>query len=219
MEEITIRKKELISIIQNTKTYKNPKVKLEQYTIDALCAVDFVFFAGIEFNDIQNKLIFDLGAGTGRLSLTSAFLQPNYIISIDLDIQALLILMQNVKELQLEKLILPICCDVKYFPIKVQKLCKKYKITTIMNPPFGVQKAKADRSFLKCAMSFSDVIYSIHLANKKVQKFIENFIHKFGWKIDYILPYTMILEREFTFHTQKRKEIKVDIYRFIKKQR
>jgi len=216
MKEITIRKKELISIIQNTKTYKNPKVKLEQYTIDALCAIDIVFFAGIEFNDIQNKLIFDLGAGTGRLSLSSAFLQPNYIISIDLDIQALFILIENVRKLQLEKLILPICCDVKYIPLNMLKLRKKYKITTIMNPPFGVQKAKADRNFLKCAMSFSDVIYSIHHANKKVQKFIEGFIHKFGWKIDYILPYTMILEKAFTFHTQKRKEIQVNVYRFIK---
>ncbi len=218
MEEIKIKKKELISIVQNTKTYKNPKVKLEQYTIDALCAVDIVFFAGIEFNDIQNKLIIDLGAGTGRLSLSSAFLQPNYIISIDLDIQALYILIKNVKELHLEKLILPICCDVKSIPLEIQNLNKEYKITTIMNPPFGVQKAKADRSFLKCAMSFSDVIYSIHLTNKKVQKFIENFIRKFGWEIDYILPYTMILEKAFPFHTQKRKQIKVNVYRFIKRE-
>jgi predicted RNA methylase len=70
---------------------------------------------------------------------------------------------------------------------------------------------------LNKAFSFSEVVYSIHLASVKIQKFISNYINKFDWKIDNILPFTIFLERSFQFHTQKVKEIDVDVYRFIKK--
>lgn len=86
-----------------------------------------------------------------------------------------------------------------------------------MNPPFGVKKRWADRIFLERAFSYSDNIYSIHLANKKVDNFISNFITKFNWKIDYILPFNMILEKSFEFHKQKKKMIDVNLYRFIRK--
>jgi predicted RNA methylase len=61
-----------------------------------------------------------------------------------------------------------------------------------MNPPFGIQKSKADRKFLDQAFRISHVIYSIHRFN-------------------------MLLERSFFFHTKKEKEIDVTIYRFVKK--
>lgn len=66
-QAITINKKDLVSIIQQTEGFSNPKIELEQYCIDAQSAVDIGYFAGVEFNDIKNKLIIDLGAGTGKL--------------------------------------------------------------------------------------------------------------------------------------------------------
>jgi putative methylase len=85
-----------------------------------------------------------------------------------------------------------------------------------MNPPFGVQKNKADRLFLKQAFMLSDVIYSIHITNKDVQKFLLSYSSKFNWKVDYELPFNMVLEKSFYFHTKKRKQIDVSIYRFTK---
>ncbi|MBA7706913.1 hypothetical protein ES703_115772 [subsurface metagenome] len=86
-----------------------------------------------------------------------------------------------------------------------------------MNPPFGVKKRTADRIFLERAFAFSNIVYSIHLANKGVHNFISNFIRKYNWKIDYVLPFNMILERSFQFHEQKKKKINVNLYRFIEK--
>ncbi len=86
-----------------------------------------------------------------------------------------------------------------------------------MNPPFGVQRKSADRGFLKKAFSFSDVVYSIHLGKKRIRDFIVNYVIKFGWKVDNILPFRMILERSFPFHSKKTKTIEVNVYRFIKK--
>ena len=210
-----IGKKELISIIQKTQPFIAPKIHLEQYCIDAESAVDIIYFAGFEFNDITNKIIFDLGSGTGRLSIASALLNAHIVISIDLDWEALLILRKNIQSLDLNDVVFPICSDIHNFEIKKTLLPPNLKITTIMNPPFGVQKRTADRIFLEKAFSFSDVIYSVHLASNKVDKFILSFIKKFNWTIDYKVPFRIILEKTFQFHKEKRKEVDVNIYRFI----
>ena len=216
---MAINKKEFIFRIQTTETFIDPKIELEQYSIDASCAVDIIFFAGFEFNDINQKLIVDLGTGTGRLSIASTFFKPYYVLSVDIDLSAIFILKNNIKKLQLENIIFPICADVKYFEILKFHLPKNLKITTIMNPPFGVQKRTADRVFLEKAFSFSDIIYSIHLGNKKVHNFISDFIRKYKWEIDYVLPFNMILERSFKFHKHKTKKIYVNVYRLIKKEK
>lgn len=217
MERIQFKKKDLINVVQNLQPFAQPKIKLEQYTIDALCAVDITYFAGVEFDDIRGKMVLDLGVGTGRLSIASAFLLPKYIIGIDIDAEALSILMENKEGLVVEGMIHPLCCDVDKIPLEIEsQYTKDSQITTIMNPPFGVQKKYADRKFLKAAMNLSDVIYSIHLASDKVHNFIKNYVKKFGWTIDYVLPYNMIIEGTFPFHKKDRKQIDVNVYRFLK---
>ena len=196
----------------------NPKIELEQYCIDAQSAVDIVYFAGVEFNDIKNKLVIDLGTGTGRLSIACAYLRASYILSVDIDMNALRILKTNIYDLGLENIILPICSDVNHFDIVRELLPMDLHITTIENPPFGVQKKTADRFFLQKAFSFSDVVYSIHLANLKVHQFLTSFIKKFNWKIDYVFPFQLKLNRTYEFHTLKTKFINVNIYRFKRKE-
>lgn len=212
-----LNKKQLISLIQNTETFTNPKIELEQYSIDANCAVDIIYYAGFEFNDINQAFVIDLGAGTGRLSLVSALFKARYVLSVDIDMNALKILKRNILSLNLNHAVFPICADIEDFEISKKKLPKNMRITTIMNPPFGVQIKFADRAFLGKAFHFSDVVYSIHLSNPKVHKFISNYIKRFNWKIDNVLPFNMVLERTFPFHTQKTKKINVLVYRFIKK--
>lgn len=212
-----INKKELISIIQKTETFTKPIIELEQYSIDANCAVDIIYYAGFEYNDIEDALIIDLGAGTGRLSIASAFFNASYVLSVDIDINALKILKNNIVALDLNQVIFPICADIDHFEISHKNLLKNMKVTTIMNPPFGVQTKFADRSFLEKAFHFSDIVYSIHLTNEKIRHFISKYINKFNWKIDNILPFNMVLENTFPFHTKKTKTINVHVYRFIKK--
>ena len=212
-----INKKELISIIQETETFINPNIQLEQYSIDANCAVDIIYYAGFEHGDIKNAFIIDLGAGTGRLSILCAYFNASYVLSVDIDINALNILKKNILNLGLEQVIFPICANIDNFEISNKKLPNSLKVTTIMNPPFGVQTKFADRPFLETAFNFSDIVYSIHLANEKVQNFILNYIKKFNWKIDNILPFNMVLEKSFPFHTKKTRNINVNVYRFVKK--
>lgn len=216
MERIQFKKKDLINVIQNLQPFSQPKIRLEQYTIDAVCAVNITYFAGVEFDDIRGKVVLDLGVGTGRLSVASAFLLPKFIIGIDIDPNALSILVENKEGLAVEGMIHPLCCSVDKIPLNLEsQFTKDSQITTIMNPPFGVQKKYSDRKFLKAAMMLSDVIYSIHLANDKVHNFIKRYVKKFGWTIDYALPYNMIIEGTFPFHKKNRKQIEVNVYRFL----
>jgi len=180
-------------------------------------AADIIYFAGLEFNDIENNLIIDLGSGTGRLSIASAYLRASQVIGIDFDWSAIKLFKQNINDLDLNHLISPICTTVSNFEISRNVLHDSLKITTIMNPPFGVQKKTADRAFLLKAFNFSDTIYTIHLHNDKVYEFLSKFITKNGWKINYTFPFKMELEKTFPFHSQKKKDINVKIYRIIKK--
>lgn len=213
---IRIRKDELISLIGKTETFRNPKIDLEQYCIDASSAVDIVFFAGIEFDDIRNKILLDLGAGTGRLSITSAFLQAKAVISVDIDPQAIQILKYNIQNLNLSHIVNPLVADMQHLELS-KGFLQTTPITTLMNPPFGVQNRKADRIFLEKAFFLSDVIYSIHMAGKNVYSFLERFSKKYGWTIDYTYPFLMTLENSYRFHTRKTKKIKTQVYRLIKK--
>lgn len=211
-----ISKKELISIIQSTESFTKPRVDLEQYCIDALSAVDITFFAGFEYNDIKNKFIVDLGSGTGRLSIASAYLKANSVLSIDIDFNALNTLKKNIYSLGLEDIIFPLCTNVENLEFSKKHLFNNLKVTTIMNPPFGVKKRTADRIFLEKAFSFSNVVYSIHLAGEKTFRFISKFAERFNWHIDNYFPHNMILERSFQFHTKKAKNIDVNVFRFVK---
>ncbi|MHA1466959.1 MAG: METTL5 family protein [Promethearchaeota archaeon] len=212
-----MKKKDIVSIIQNTATFTNPIIELEQYCIDASSAVDLIYFAGFEFNDIKNHIIFDLGAGTGRLSIASALFGAHSVLSVDIDWSTLLILRENIINLELDHIIFPVCSDLNNFEVSEFFLENNKNITSVMNPPFGVKTRAADRIFLQKAFSFSNVVYSIHLAGEKNRKFISHFIKESSWKIDNIIAFNMFLERSYPFHNQKVKKIKVDIYRFIKK--
>ena len=214
---VMIKKNDLISIIQNTETFKNPKIELEQYSIDATCAVDIIYFAGFEFNDINDNIIFDLGAGTGRLSIASAYFNPRTIISVDLDWSALQILKSNINSLYLNTKIHPVCSNIKDLSLSESFTIHKFKTITIMNPPFGVKKKRADRIFLEKAFSFSDVVYSIHLSGEKNFSFISEYANQFEWIVDYHVKYNMILEKSFEFHEKKTKKIDTTLYRFVRK--
>ena len=99
-------------------------------------------------------------------------------MSVDIDPNALHVLRDNISVLDLDHIIFPICTDIHSLDISELNFTKNLKITTIMNPPFGVQTRSADRIFLEKAFSFSDVVYSIHLSGEKTRKFIKSYIEK-----------------------------------------
>jgi putative methylase len=83
-----------------------------------------------------------------------------------------------------------------------------------MNPPFGAQKAHADRPFIDAALALSPVTYSIFNAGSTpfVKAYTEGRA-EISEKIGGAFP----IKRIFAFHTKDMQEIEVEILRLIRK--
>jgi putative methylase len=85
--------------------------------------------------------------------------------------------------------------------------------TILQNPPFGVQRRKADRQFITKSLELGKTIYSFHKSGDSNREFIKRFIEEHGGKITNIFPMRMEIPKMFKFHTKKKQSINVDLYR------
>ena len=203
MDKISQKKLEIL--LQKLEIFTNPKVELEQYPTDAYTAANLIYFAGFHNDDIKNKVVIDLGCGTGRLAIGAALFGAKKVIGVDIDEEAIEIARRNAIKMDLE--IEWIVSDIQDLDVKVD--------TVIMNVPFGVKKKGVDRKFLQKAFEISThVIYSLHKYTENNRKFLITFMHNFC-KVDKIIELRMKIPHQFKFHQKKIHEIKVDLYRLL----
>lgn len=197
-----LSKKRLEIILQKCESFKDPKAYLEQYTIPADIAANLLYLAYLK-GDIEDKVIYDLGCGTGRLGIGCALLGAREVWGFDVDNSALKIARKNSSDIGV---------DVKWNEMDITDV-KGDCYTVVQNPPFGAQKNKADRVFLQKALEVGKVIYSMHKA--ETREFIKRYVQKLNGNIveimtvDFILPYT------YEFHRKRAVKTKVDIYRIL----
>jgi len=75
-----IRKLDLERFLSEIEINPSPKASLEQYTISEHVAADMLYLAAYGNGDIVNKTVLDLGCGTGRLALGTAFLGAKMVV-------------------------------------------------------------------------------------------------------------------------------------------
>ncbi|WP_324734909.1 METTL5 family protein [Thermococcus sp. SY098] len=204
-----MKKKHLAMLLSKLKGFRNPKAELEQYRTPGNVAAELLWLA-YSLGDVEGKVIADLGAGTGVLSVGACLLGAKKVYAVEIDESALRIAEENVKALNVETCVELILSDVSFFDRRAD--------TVIMNPPFGSQNPKADRPFLLKAFEISKVVYSIHLAKPEVRKFIEAFVRDNGFTITHRLTVDFEIPAQFFFHRKRLERIKVDIYRFERAQ-
>src|SRR4030067_3511430 len=90
-----IRKLDLELFLSRIKPHSDPKADLEQYTISESVAATMLYLAAYTYDDIIGKRVLDLGCGTGRLSLASAFLGAESVVGIDINKTAIKIAHEN----------------------------------------------------------------------------------------------------------------------------
>ncbi len=216
-----VRKRNLEIALSKVEAHPTPKAYLEQYTIPANIAAEILYIAAYVNDDIIGKNVVDLGCGTGRLAIGAALLGAKEVVGVDIDKTAVKLAWKNAAKL-----------GVKY---KTQWLIADVDAlhgvfdTVIQNPPFGVQKRKADRKFLQKSLEIAHRIYSLHKgeSNKDVKMlakrgtrvmsvsssaFLKSFIEKHGGKICAVYAMVMTIPYMFKFHRKRKHEFIVNLY-------
>ncbi|XP_072903370.1 rRNA N(6)-adenosine-methyltransferase METTL5 isoform X2 [Hemitrygon akajei] len=152
--------KELESLLQQVEGFDRPKLLLEQYPTSPHIAARMLYTIHTTFDDIENKLVADLGCGCGVLSIGAALLNAGLCLGVDIDEDALDVFHRNAEEFELANVNMiqyDVCSKL------TDKLSKKFD-TVIMNPPFGTKHNKGmDMIFLRSALDMArTAVYSLH---------------------------------------------------------
>jgi putative methylase len=195
--------------LQRISGYSHPRASLEQYQTPAPLAARLLYHALMK-GDIEGKTVCDLGCGTGVLAIGAALLGADCVRGVDSDLNAVRVANENAALFD---------ADVEFIVADVRDAALPGRLgscdTVVMNPPFGAQKAHADRPFIDLALSIAPVTYSIFNAGSA--QFIKTYTAERA-EIDERVGGVFPIKRTFSFHTHDIQEIEVEILRLIRKQ-
>ena len=202
------KKSQLAIILSKLQVFSSPKAELEQYPLDGESAAT-ILWAAFQSRDIENKVIADLGCGTGILGLGALLLGAKKVYFIDKSESAIkkgkenLNFLENEAGMELRKKALWLIGDISLFNTPVH--------TILENPPFGTKKEHADRIFLEKAMEIGKAVYSLHKTS--TMDFIRKFVNKKRRKIIDGIPLALQLKKTMPWH---KKEIeRIDVTCFV----
>jgi putative methylase len=223
MQKRLVRKLDLELLLSQIQQHPSPTASLEQYTIPVDVAATMLYMAAYTYGDIVDKTVVDMGCGTGRLALGAAFLGAKCVVGIDIDKTAVKLAFESSVKLKLKSRVQWINADINAI--------HGHFDTVLQNPPFGVQRRKADTKFLEKALEIGKRVYSLHKSLckdksliKKVKAsssgfvatapspFIENFVEDAGGRMIAAYSMVMAIPHMFQFHTKKRHTFLVDLY-------
>ena len=198
-------KKALAVLLSSLEDFKEPKVRVEQYTTDSEIAAEVLWQAYIR-RDI-GKVSVDLGCGTGILGIGMLILGAEKVYFIDSDEKALEMAKKNLENIKSEGYTIGEavfrCQDIRDFNEKSDLV--------VQNPPFGVKLRHMDKVFLDKAFEVSKVVYSFHKSESR--KFLEAFSRDRGFKITNIWDFEFPLKATLSYHSRRIKRIEVSCFR------
>lgn len=199
-----MKKKELEILLQKIPSFYKPVPYLEQYITSSDIAADIIFTAH-QLGDIENKIVLDLGCGTGIFSVGAFLTGAKKVIGIDID-NNIIDIARNYAKKNNFKIIFKVQ-DVKDVEINCD--------TVIMNPPFGAQKGNqnADRKFIEKGFEVASVLYSLHLT--KTIPFIKKLVTSLRGNITYSKNYIFPIKWTFNFHKKRLSNFDVTLLRTV----
>ena len=191
-------KSSLAIVLSRLKGFSNPKVRLEQYSIDSENAADLLFRC-LQMGDLRGRVI-DLGAGTGILAIGAAILGAN-VIAVEKDTDAIKLAKSNQKSIESEGSDL----RIEWIASSIEDFGSTGDCI-LQNPPFGTKKVHADRIFLEKAMELAPVVYSLH--KSETLGYLTSFIQKRGFFVTHEFRCELPLKNTMQGHRRKIYRIK-----------
>jgi len=200
-----VRKIDLEKAISRIEPHPTPKAYLEQYTIPPVTAAEVLYIATYIYDDVIDKTVVDLGCGTGRLAIGAALLGARETFGVDVDKVAVNAARENAERMDVKRKTHWVTADID--------IIRRTFDTVLQNPPFGVQRRRADRKFIKKSLELGRTVYSLHKGGKNNREFIKRFIERHGGRVTGMFPMGMDIPRLFEFHTKRKRTVQVDLYR------
>eukprot|EP00051_Salpingoeca_urceolata_P028536 m.487368 g.487368 ORF g.487368 m.487368 type:complete len:207 (+) comp24960_c0_seq1:369-989(+) len=199
--------KQLESYLGQVETFAEPKIHLEQYPTSAHIAARMVFEMHSRFDDLEGKLVADLGCGGGILGIGAAMLGAESV-GVDVDQDALDICRDNVDEFE-------VAVDVVHGDVALGQLPFRRKTfdTVVMNPPFGTKRNEGiDVRFLQAAVELcTGAIYSLHKSSTR--KHIAKKAEEWGFNFEVVAQLRYDIPAMYKFHKKQSVDIEVDFVR------
>ncbi|MBR6203488.1 MAG: methyltransferase [Candidatus Methanomethylophilaceae archaeon] len=193
-----MKRKDLEMALQRVRGFEDPDPALEQYMTPASMASEILFDA-YRNGDVFGMKVVDLGCGTGMFSIGACLLGAGMVVGFDVSEKALEIARSNAIALGV---------DVDFVHRDVRDV-EEQADTIFMNPPFGCQSRNADRPFLDRAMSLSECVYSIHMAD--TLDFVKEYCGRRGRTVASYRIYKYEIPHVFAFHTKTKKTVDVAV--------
>lgn len=199
--------------LSRLKVFEKPKITLEQYTTESDIASDILWSAAMK-EEIQGKIVADLGAGTGILGLGCMLLGAKKVYFVDIDKDALKICEENYQKLKEKYDLSSASAEFVLSDIQNFKKDSKEINLVVQNPPFGVKNAHADKAFLEKSFEVSPLIYSLHKSESK--DFVEKLSKDSGFKVLEIKRFNFLLKQTMHYHAKRIQRVDVSCFKIGK---
>lgn len=183
-------------------------VTLEQYATEGDLAA-YWMLAVDQLDRLEGKVVADLGAGNGILGIGALLLGARRVVFVETDEHALEVLRSNVASLEDD---LADRANVVAARVGLDDLPLDDVDLVVMNPPWGVQRERADRPFLEAA--FSSAGLAVHLLHSDRASHVEAVAASHEWEAEAVLRTEFRLPPTYEHHAKRTGTTDVRCWRF-----
>ena len=205
-----MRPKHLAMALSKLTPHPCTDVSLEQYATEGDLAA-YWMLAVDQMDQVENRHIADLGAGNGVLGIACLLLGAAHVHFYECDEQTVEVLEMNLGALSHS---FSGEWTVHHALVGEDEIDLREVDIVLMNPPWGVQKSKADRPFLEEA--FASGANSIHLLHSSEATHVEAIGRDHGWEHEHVLRTDFRLPPTYSHHSKRKGMTEVLCWRFFR---
>ncbi len=195
-----MRRSELVRAVARIPPPPRPRPDLEQVVSPPERVADLLE-ATVPFGGLAGRSVLDLGSGTGRLAIGAALLGAVPVVGVEVDARLVEIARASAASASLQ---------VEFVVADVRQATAPADYV-LMNPPFGAQRAGADRPFWEVAFALARRAV-IAFALSESRTFITRRAVAHGARVAASRPVPWELPRTFAHHSRRSVPIEVDLW-------